>query len=98
MVCSYKFYPEASKIYMLSIFNDLSLYSLGLTTTDEMLKAAVTNVGNRSRVANVMKKALRGENITIATIGGSITEGTGISPADGRAEKCWAALMAMVVR
>ena len=62
--------------------------------TEEMLTASVTNEGNRSRVANVMKKALRGENITIATIGGSITEGTGISPADGRAEKCWAALMA----
>ncbi len=62
--------------------------------TDEMLKASVANVGNRSRVANVMKKALRGENITIATIGGSITEGTGITVADGRAEKCWAALMA----
>ena len=66
--------------------------------TEEMLTASVTNEGNRSRVANVMKKALRGETITIATIGGSITEGTGISPADGRAEKCWAALMAMVVR
>lgn len=62
--------------------------------TDEMLRVSVANVGNRSRVANVMKKALRGENITIATIGGSITEGTGIPVADGRADKCWAALMA----
>ncbi len=62
--------------------------------TDQMLEASVANVGNRSRVANVMKKALRGENITIATIGGSITEGTGIPEASGRADKCWAALMA----
>ena len=69
------------------IVEDANTYGI----TDEMLEAAVTNAGNRSRVANVMKKALRGENITIDTIGGSITEGTGITIADGRAEKCWAA-------
>ena len=49
---------------------------------------------NLARLQAVFAKAARGEKITVAGIGGSITEGTGITVADGRAEKCWAGLMA----
>ena len=63
--------------------------------TDETLARSLTNAGNRSRVANVMKKALRGENITIATIGGSITEGGALDREPvGKRDLGWAPLMA----
>lgn len=53
------------------ISNDAECYGI----TDEMFNDSQLYIGNRSRIANVMRKALRGENITIAAIGGSITEG-----------------------
>lgn len=47
--------------------------------TDEMCRRAVLNVGNTARLANVMKRAQNKEAITVACIGGSITQGTGAS-------------------
>jgi len=38
-------------------------------------KSTVINEGNKARIANVFKKAQRGEDITIVGFGGSITEG-----------------------
>lgn len=46
---------------------------LGLDTT--MLDRAMANSGNRSRLANVMRRAQKGEELTIGFIGGSVTEG-----------------------
>jgi lysophospholipase L1-like esterase len=48
-------------------------------TTEEMCRRAVLNVGNTARLANVMKRAQNKEAITVACIGGSITQGTGAS-------------------
>ena len=53
---------------------------------EEMLDKAVMNRGNNVRLKNVIERAKNGENITIATIGGSITEGAGAS----NYIDCWA--------
>lgn len=52
----------------------------------EMLDNAVLNRGNNVRLKNVIERAKNGENITVATIGGSITEGAGASDY----MECWA--------
>ncbi|MBR4223974.1 MAG: SGNH/GDSL hydrolase family protein [Oscillospiraceae bacterium] len=44
--------------------------------TDEMYSRALISEGNRSRLAAVMNRAEKGEPITVATIGGSITQGS----------------------
>ena len=53
---------------------------LGLDTI--MLDRALTNVGNRARLADVMQRAKNGEKITIGYIGGSVTEGAFASDYD----------------
>ena len=40
-----------------------------------MLDRALTNSGNRARLANAMRRAQNGEELTIGFIGGSVTEG-----------------------
>ena len=52
-----------------------------------MLDAAVMNAGNVSRLMKVMDRAEAGEDITIAYIGGSITDGSNASP---KATECYA--------
>lgn len=54
--------------------------------SDKTFQNSVYSVGNRTRVANTMKKALRGEKITVAAVGGSITRGDGASDST----KCYA--------
>lgn len=44
--------------------------------TDRMIALSRLNEGNRVRLANVLKKAQNGEEITVAYIGGSITQGS----------------------
>lgn len=61
----------------------------GLTVTDEMYEKAIFNSGNTARLEACMEKAARGESVTIAYIGGSITNGSNASP---QASKCYAAL------
>ena len=51
----------------------------------ECLDASLMYQGDMTRIANVMRKAERGEDITIAFIGGSITFGSGMSDNDGTA-------------
>ena len=53
----------------------------------DMLPLLMYTQGNPARVAKVIKKLQAGEEVTIAYLGGSITQGTG---ADG--ENCYAAL------
>ena len=50
--------------------------------TDKMYNRALLNEGNTSRLAAAMEKAKKGEGITVATIGGSITQGTAASSTD----------------
>lgn len=52
-----------------------------------MIENSLMTLGDTSRMVNVMKKAANGEEITIGYIGGSITEGYGVEPA-----QCWAKL------
>lgn len=61
----------------------------GITVTEEMLEKGILNEGNKVRLMNVMERAAKGEAITIAFIGGSITAGSSASP---MATNCFAAL------
>ncbi len=45
------------------------------SVTDEMLANGLVSYGDSARVANVIRKLLRGESITLVQIGGSITQG-----------------------
>ena len=51
------------------------------------LKDSVMSTGNNARLKKVIEKAQGGETVTLATIGGSITEGAGASTY----KECWAA-------
>ncbi len=51
------------------------------------LKDSVMSIGNNARLKKVIERAGNGEEITIATIGGSITEGAGAATY----RDCWAA-------
>ncbi len=52
----------------------------------QALENSVMSVGNNARLQKVIEKAQNGERITLATIGGSITEGAGA----GTYQECWA--------
>lgn len=72
---------------MMTAFNE---NCLNYNITDEMLARSLKSEGNRTRIANAMKKALRGETVTVGVIGGSVTEGTGASAEVNRyANKIW---------
>lgn len=47
--------------------------------TDKMYGRAILNEGNLARLANAMKKAKNGEEVTVGVIGGSITQGSSAS-------------------
>ena len=47
-----------------------------LGITNEMLIKSIVSKGNSVRVANVIRKGMRAEDITIGVIGGSVTAGT----------------------
>lgn len=49
---------------------------------DNMLANSLVSEGNTYRLANVMKRAISGEDITVALIGGSITQGCAASDYD----------------
>ena len=49
----------------------------GVTIPHTALEKSIYNNGNRTAIANVSRKALRGEDITICAFGGSITRGSG---------------------
>lgn len=55
-----------------------------------MVKRSLMTTGDMTRMANVLKKAENGGEITVSYIGGSITEGLTVAPANP--ELCWANL------
>ena len=61
----------------------------GIEITDEILEKGILNPGNPARVIKAMQKAAAGEKVTLAYIGGSITQGHKASP---QAENCYAYL------
>ena len=62
-------------------------YVLGGELTPTMIANSRLNVGNQVRLANVVKKLQAGEKVTVAYLGGSITQGS--SAGD---DKCYARL------
>ncbi len=48
-----------------------------LKLTQEVMDNSLVSRGNRIRLAKVLRKAQKGESVTIGVIGGSITQGTG---------------------
>lgn len=62
-------------------------YVLGGELTPTMIANSRYNVGNQVRLANVIKKLQAGEEVTVAYLGGSITQGS--SAGD---DKCYARL------
>jgi len=62
--------------------------AINLKLTEPVLQRSIVDSGNMNRLAKVIRKAALGEDVTIGVIGGSITEGTGASPASNKyAEK-----------
>ncbi|MBE5796676.1 MAG: SGNH/GDSL hydrolase family protein [Clostridiales bacterium] len=59
--------------------------------TRKMLERSLVSVGNTERIQRAIEKAKRGEQVTIAYLGGSITEGAQAQP---QATKCYAYLSA----
>ena len=59
---------------------------VGTEWYQEALKASEMRIGNNVRLKKVIERAQAGEQITIGTMGGSITEGAGASTYD----ECWA--------
>ena len=51
----------------------------GIELTDEILEKGILNPGNPDRLKRAMEKAANGEPLTIAYIGGSITQGSNAS-------------------
>ena len=84
--------PEADNSYDLTILdaNDTSYadgvedteYVIADGITDKMAALSELNPGNQVRLANVMKRAEAGEEITVAYIGGSITQGSSAGDGD----------------
>lgn len=72
---------------------DISQEDIELTNQDyynRMIERSLLSMGDTARMENVLRKAERGEEITVAYIGGSITYGMTVAPASP--EKCWAYL------
>lgn len=57
---------------------------------DLMVERSLMTTGDMTRMANVLKKAENGGEITVSYIGGSITEGLTVAP--NNPELCWANL------
>ncbi len=60
----------------------------GINITDEFLEKGINNHGNPVRIKDALDRAAKGEPLTIAYIGGSITEGSNASDS----EHCYAYL------
>lgn len=61
-----------------------------MNLTKEIIELSVVSQGNKARLAKLMEKAAKGEELTLAVIGGSITAGSSSSVQD----KCYASLTA----
>ena len=75
--------PAESSVEVKKTLEDEALYNA-------MVENSLMTLGDMTRMANVLKKAENGEEITVAYIGGSITEGLTVAPS--KPELCWAHL------
>lgn len=84
--------PNAMKPDILSavIQDRLDLDEATATSAaEQMISKLMYTAGNPARIAKVMQKLQNGEEVTVAFLGGSITQGTGAD-----SENCYAALTA----
>ena len=82
--------PMKPDLISTAIQSSLGLDEAAATAAaEEMLPLLMYTEGNPARIAKVLKKLQSGEEVTVAFLGGSITQGTG---ADN--ENCYAALTA----
>lgn len=74
---------EAVGITEDQVMNGTTLISgANIVTDQEISDSSVYSTGNISRLTKVMEKAMRGETVTIAYLGGSITNGSVATPKD----------------
>ena len=71
--------PDDATIAQINNYISDTITKSGTGITADNLKNSLLNDGNRSAVANVIKKAMKGEKVTIVAFGGSITWGAGES-------------------
>ena len=84
--------PKGDVTYTISdkvIADEYILTPTQVEVTDEMCEDAIMHTGNLERLASVMARASAGEDITIAYIGGSITDGSLATP---QKTNCYAGL------
>jgi len=77
-----KYMLDFSIDFSCSVDAEIKISNVKVTTTpfegadyDKMLEQGVISVGNNERLKKVINKAMSGEDVTLAYIGGSITEG-----------------------
>lgn len=63
-----------------------------ISSADDMVKRSLTNTGNSARIRKVLEKLSNGEDVTVAYIGGSITEGYKVNSGQEYASKVTAYL------
>lgn len=71
--------PKSDKIDVIDTYISDTIVKSGTVIDSTNLEKSLLNDGNRSAVANVIKKAMDGEDVTIVTFGGSITAGAASS-------------------
>ena len=59
----------------LKTLEEYTIKSTGVKVSENDLSNGVFNVGNRSKIIEVMRKAMRGEDVVLCCFGGSITAG-----------------------
>ncbi|MCR4585286.1 MAG: SGNH/GDSL hydrolase family protein [Lachnospiraceae bacterium] len=72
--------PEEAASEEFTIASAEPVHVDGIDVTDEMLKISVMREGNTERIKNVMRRAAKGEVITLGYLGGSITAGSNADP------------------
>lgn len=59
----------------LKILEENTIKSTGVVVADADFENGVFNVGNRTKIIEIMRKAMRGEDVVLCCFGGSITAG-----------------------
>lgn len=72
-----EYIPNSDKIAEINNYINDTITKSGTDITTDNLEKSLLNDGNRSAVANVIKKAMDGEDVTVVAFGGSITAGAG---------------------
>ena len=79
-------------VWLCSIPKQAEAYTLNISKQEyeTMVSDSLVSTGNNARLKNVLEKARAGKKVTIAYLGGSITEGVGAGPnMKCYAEKSW---------